>query len=252
MALTLNQVVARLKSLALSHRQINSVYFGDVPEFDANGDVNYPACFIEQTAGVLNDEEHLQRFGFRVYFVDRVGVSEDAEGNELEVLSDMTGVATDFKAMINYSGYQDDWEIDPASVVTPVTESLNDMVAGVYMDILIAVDYLVDRCQVPAEDVTFETDFDMARTRILTYTGTGAEGSAFEVSGLANKTVLAVYRAGSYKRAITTVPTDTDKIRVVGTDLGDRKGILSTTGYVGLSSGDALVNGEILDFIIWE
>lgn len=258
MSLTLNQIVSRLRTLALSHKQLNSFYFGDVPEFDANGDIIYPACFAEQQPGSVNRTEKQQRFNMRLFFVDLVNVSQDTEGNETEVLSDMTSVANDFLAMLMYSEYEDDWLIADSAIISPITESLGDMVAGVILEVGILVDYLADRCQVPSDDVTFESDFDMARTRMFSYTATGSEGSSFtptDVSTgvtLANRVVLTGYRAGSYKRIITTVPTDTENIRVVGTDLGNRKGILSTTGAVGLSSGDALVSGEILDFIIWE
>ena len=237
-----------MKSLALSHKQLRTAYFGDPWEFDST-EIVYGACFIQQIPGTITREDHLQKFGFRVFFLDRVGVSEDTEGNETEVLSDMSSVAADYLAMLNY--YEDDFLTDAVSPFQSVTEVLNDMVAGVYVDITIGVDYLADRCQVPADDVTFETDFDMARTKILTYTGTGSEGDSFEVTGLAGKTVLSVYRAGAYKRAITTVPVDSDKLRVVGTDLGSNKGILSSTGFVGFQSGDGLVSGEVLDFLIW-
>jgi len=126
------------------------------------------------------------------------------------------------------------------------------MVAGVIADIGVQVDFLADRCQVPADDVTFETDFDMARTRILTYTGSGVEGSTFTPSGLSGKVVLACYRAGNYKRLTTSAPTSTDYIKVAGTDLGDNKGVLASTGAVTLYTGDALVEGEVLDFLIWD
>ena len=251
MALTLNQVVNRIRTLALSHLQINDFYFGEIPEFLANGDISYAACFLEQLPGSIDRTEKLQTFNFRVYLLDRVLVAEDTEGNEQEVLSDMSSVAADFMAMLMYSEYEDDWMIEEVAATAPVTEAINDMVAGVYMDIGVKVDFMADRCQVPATSVTFEEDFDMARTKILTYTGTGSEGASFSVTGLSGKTVLAAYRAGDYKRIITTVPTDTDKIRVVGSDLGDYKGILSSTGAVGLSSGDALVSGEVLDFLLW-
>lgn len=250
--MTLNQVIDRVRTLALSHKQINSFYFGDVPEFDANGEVNYPACFLEITPGRVDRVEKMQAFNFRLYLVDLVPESTESEQNETDVLSDMHSVCADLLSMLMYSQYEDDWRIAETSTVTPVTESLNDLVAGVYADIEIGVDFLADRCQVPAEDITFENDFDMARTRILTYTGTGSEGSSFTVTNLAGKTVLAAYRAGFYKRVITTIPTDTEKIQVVGTDLGNRKGIAATTGAVSLQTGDALINGEILDFIIWE
>ena len=252
MSLTLNQVIARIETLALSHKQIRSFYFGEVPEFDANGEIVYPACFLEQQPGSIDRVEKLQKFAFRLYLVDLVPESTASEENETDVLSDMHSVAADMMAMLMYSEYEDDWLITETAPVTPVTESLGDLVAGAYVDIEVGVDFLADRCQVPAEDVTFEEDFDMARTRILTYTGTGAEGSSFTVTNLAGKTVLAAYRAGSYKRIITTVPTDTDKLQVVGTDLGSRKGIAATTGVVSMQVGDMLVSGEILDFILWE
>lgn len=250
MALTLNQIVSRMKSLALSHKQIRTTYFGDPHEFEYNGDVDYAACFIQQLTGSINRTEHLQKFVFRVYFLDRVGVSEDTEGNETEVLSDMSSVAADFVAMLSYFEYEHDMPVEPVSIVESITEVGGDMTAGVFMEVSIGVDYLADRCQVPADDVTFETDFDMARTKILTYTGTGSEGDSFTVSGLAGKIVLATYRAGSYKRGIVTLPTDSDKIKITGTDLGSNKGILAT-GVVGLETGDALTGGEILDFLIW-
>lgn len=252
MALTLNQVIARVRSLALSHQQVNSFFFGDPWEFDANGDIDYGACFCEILPGSLDRGEHLQRFNFRMYFLDRVSVSADTEGNEQEVLSDMSSVAADFMAMLMYHEYETDWLISDTGTVTAVTEVLGDMAAGVMLEVSIGVDFIADRCQVPASDVTFETDFDMARTRILTYTGTGSEGASFTVTGLSGKIVLAAYRAGSYKRVITTTPTDTDKIKVTGTDLGDRKGILSSDGTAGLQSGDTLLSGEVLDFILWE
>ena len=252
MALTLNQVLSRIRTLSLSHRQINSFYFGEVPEFDANGDVDYMACFAEQLPGTIDRSQHLQFFNFRIYLVDRVLVSEDTEGNEQDVLSDTASVAADLVAMLMYyENTGDDWVVSEVNPVTPITEQLNDMVAGVFVEVSIGVEFIADRCQVPATDVTFEDDFDMARTKILTYTGTGSEGASFTVTGLAGKNVLAVYRAGGYKRAIVTTPTDSDSIRVTGTDLGSNKGILSTDGNVRLSSGDFLVSNEILDFLIW-
>ena len=251
MALTLNQVVARIKSLAIAHNQINYFYFGDQPEFDANGDINYPACFLEQTAGSIDRIERLQTFNFRMYLADRVMVAENTEGNETEVLSDMHSVAADMLAMLMSYDYEGDWLIVDNSAVTPFTESLGDMVAGCFVDIGVKVDFLADRCQVPVEAVTFQEDFDMARTKLITYTGTGSEGDSFTVSDIAGKIVVAAFRT-TYRRPVTTLPTTSDDIRVVGTNLGSGKGILTPTGVVGLQTGDALVNGERLDFLVWD
>lgn len=255
MALTLNQIVARLRTLALAHKQIKSFYFGSPGEFDiqgGGGDVVYPALFCEKLPGSTNRKDHQHQYNFRLHFYDLVGVSERAEENETDVLSDMDQVGMDFLAMLMSFVYQDDWMIVDNSSEESREEQLGDMVGGSVREVGILVDFLADSCQVPQDDVTFNEDFDMARTRILTYTGTGAEGNSFTVSNLAGKVVLAAYNAGDYKRIITTVPTDTDKIKVSGTDLEDRKGILSSDGTVTLSAGDALINGQVLDFIIWE
>ena len=63
---------------------------------------------------------------------------------------------------------------------------------------------------------------------------------------------MAAYRGQTYRRVITATPTEDGTIKVAGTDLGTNKGVLASTGSVSLVSGDALVNGEIIDFLIWE
>lgn len=250
MALTLNQIIARLRTLALSHDQVNDFFFGKISEYDDNPDYTYPVCFLTHLKSDRNTSEHLQNHTFRISFFDLVGQSEDTKGNEIDVVSDMDQVCGDFLAMLRYSGYQDDWIINDQSTSGVQTEQLDDMVAGAFIEFTVGVDYIADRCQVPASDVTFEDSFDMARTKILTYTGTGSEGATFTPTGLAGKIVLAVYRAGMYKRAIVTTPDD-ESVKIVGTDLGSYKGILSTTGSISLRSGDSLINGEKLDFIIY-
>lgn len=253
--MTLNTIVSRIRALALAHDQVSSFYFGQPFEFDDEGgagSINYPSCFLEILPGTINRTDHLQTFRFRMYLMDQVGVSKETEGNETEVLSDMSSVAADILAMLMNFDDQQDYLISPDTSFTPSTERFGDMIAGVEVDFGVSVDFLADRCQVPADSVTFEEDFDMARTRILTYTATGSEGNSFSVTNLAGKIVLAIYRAGMYKRAVTTTPTDTEKIKITGTDLGDRKGILASSSTVELSSGDSLIADEILDFLIYE
>lgn len=252
--MTLGQVINRIQTLALAHKQIRSFYRGAPADFDIQGgagDVIYPALFCEKLPGATNRLNRQHQYNFRLYFYDLVNVAEKSKENEQDVLSDMDSVALDFMAMLMSSVYQDDWQIVDTAIESTEVEQLGDMVGGSIREVGILVDFLADSCQVPAENVTFETDFDMARTKILTYTGTGSEGASFTVTGLSGKNVLAAYRAGSYKRIITTTPTDTDKMKVTGTDLGSNKGILSSDGTVGFQTGDSLISGEVLDFIIW-
>jgi hypothetical protein len=252
--MTLNQIITRVRTLALSHHQVNDFYFGDVQEFLANGEINYPAVFLEQQPGSISRTEKQQRFNFRLYALNRVGVSTDTEGNETEVLSDMNSVVSDIYAMLLSSTYQDDWMISDNVTVGYYTESLEDMVAGASIDIGVLIDFLADRCQVPSSDVSFETDIDMARTRLISYESAGLSGDSFTVSSIAGKIVLAAYRAGNYKRPILTTPTDASKIKVTGTDVSTKTDeiMILATGAIELEAGDSLLNDEILDFLIYD
>lgn len=250
MALTLNQIVSRLRSLALSHRQINHFYFGDKWEFDANEDITYAGCFVESQPGNYDKVTKIQRLNFRISFYDRVGVSEDTEGNETEVLSDMRSVALDFISMLSNPVYQYDWTIADTGSIIEETEQLGDMVAGVSVDLGIDVPFLVDSCQVPADDTEFEQTFDMPRTKIYTYTADGTEVDSFAVSFLSGKPILAIWRSGYYKRAVSVAPTDAEKIQVGVTDLGNGLGILGN-GTVILESGDGLITNEKVDFLYY-
>lgn len=247
---TLNRILSRLRSLALAHKQINEFYFGDVPEFDQQHDVTFPACFCEQLPGSIDRIAKQQRFNFRLYLVDLVHVAERTEENETEVLSDMDSVATDLLSMFMNPIYQNDWVISDTATITPVTESLGDMVAGVVLDLSILIDFLADSCLVPADDTEFEQTFDMPRTRLFPYTATGAEGSTIPVAALSGKPILAVWRAGMYKRAVNVAPTDSEKVQVGTIDLGNGLGIVGD-GQAILEAGDGLIPGEKLDFLYY-
>lgn len=246
--MTLNQILSRLKSLALSHKQINYAFFGDPHEF-VTKDITYPACFIQSQPGVINTATKLQTFSFRLYFLDLVHVATDTEENEDEVLSDMSSVADDMFALLMSPTYQDDWVISETAVKNLGTEQFDDMLAGVVIDVEISVEYLSNACDIPADDVELPTELDMPRTKIYTYTAAGGENS-FSVSTLSGKHVLGVWRAGYYKRAIATAPDDDEKIQVGVTDLGSGQGILGN-GTAILRTGDELIADEKVDFLYY-
>lgn len=246
--LTLNQVISRIRSLALSHHQVKHFYFGSPEEFDAREDITYPACFLEFNSGVTDRSIHQTVYSFRLYLLDLVKVATDTEGNETEVLSDMSSVWQDILAMTMFSDYEDTWIVKDTANFVPVTEALNDMDAGVIGDLNIAIDFLADRCQVPADDVTFETDFDMSRTKLVTYDATGSEGNSWTIPVIAGKIVIAAYRSSAYRRPITTTP-DGEEIQLAGMVLTDNKGI-AATGVVTLQAGDQPILDEKFDFLI--
>lgn len=250
MPLTLNQIITRIERLARSHRQVNHFYFGDLPEFTANGDITYPAVFLETQPGIIDRVNKVQRYNFRIYAADLVHVSQDTEENETEVLSDMSGVLDDIISMIANPVYQFDWEISETLAKGLDTEKLDDMVAWAAADITIAVEFFSDSCVVPADDVDFDQTINMSRVKIITYDATGSEGNSWTVAGIVSKNVIAAFRAGSYKRIKITVP-DTEEIQLAGVLLSDNKGIV-TTGVITLSAGDAPIADEKFDFLIYD
>lgn len=246
--MTLNKVIQRLKSIALSHKQIRFFFLGDPHEFDANGEITYAACFIELMPSAIDRGSHTITYRFRIYLYDLVPESTGGEINETEVISDMDAVAADLIALLANGVYGQDWTLETPSTVNQVTEQLNDLVAGVQFEIGISVDYSADSCAVPDEDIEPDNDFDMARTKLLEYVADGTEGDTFVIPSIAGLNVVGIFRAGSFRKPVITRPTDSERVGVIGSD-GGVKGVYATTGEVQLQSGDALVYGEKLNFL---
>jgi hypothetical protein len=217
MSLTLNQIVKRLETLALSHDQINSFGHGfNVVDFIKDADKDYASIYaLFSPTFNINRSEHLTKIPITFYFMDMVNVSEDTKGNETEVYSDMLSVAQDFKAMLESSTYQDDWEITEDNSAQFLFEEFDDILAGVAVEITISVQYASDRCQVPATDVTFETDSNDMRTYDAAYTADGTEGNTLTIAdifpGAVGKNIIFLTReAVPLKKVTSGVPTVRD------------------------------------------
>lgn len=160
--MTLNQTLKRLKTLAESHKQINTFFIGSFDEFMDSPDVTYPACFCELDKDAnVGIDSMLNVLKFNIYFFDLMDTAKNSQANEYEVKSDMLEVAKDFYSMLKYTGYQNDWVIGDNCPITIRDYQLNDLCAGVSLSVEIGLLFDANRCQVPATDVTFETDNDM-------------------------------------------------------------------------------------------
>jgi hypothetical protein len=88
--------------------------------------------------------------------LDLVDIDILANGNQLDVMSDLTQIAGDFMAMLNFYDYQDDFTIVPSYNLEFYREKFEDMTIAVKTTVTIGIDYLSDRCAVPASGVQFE------------------------------------------------------------------------------------------------
>lgn len=251
MGLTLNQIIKRFRSLALSHHQLKGFYFlGAREAIDLNPDADFGVCIVQQLPGEINRTEKLSTFRFRVYFLDKTGVSEETNENEQDVVSDMSQVAEDFLSLLYASDYQFDWDITTVNEATPHVEFIENWLAGCSVALGVSVPYLADRCSIPADNIEPENEFDMARTRIYPYSATGNEGDTWSIEELSGKHILAAWRAGSYKRPVATSPDDDEKIQVGTESLESGKGVLGN-GTVVLRTGDAPIANEKFDFLYY-
>jgi len=213
--MTLNQVVQRLESLALSHKQINHFFFGDLVEWLANGDLKYPCCFVELNNAPISKADHQTKYNFSVWFLDLVNVDTATRMNEVEVMSDLMSIAEDYSAMLNYVGYQDDFTINTEYNVQPFREKFEDMTLAMKMDITVGVNYTANRCQVPATGLLFEpTPIDSPSILVqpgaiwnYTYTASGLESNSLTISSLVAADLLLVFKGD--KRLSPTVSNPT-------------------------------------------
>lgn len=147
-SLTLKQVVARIGALATSHKQINHFYIGNFDEFLDGPDVVYPACFAElDKTGTISLTDRLCKYSFTFHFFDLMDIANNALANEFEVKSDMLSVAMDFLAMLNYFGFQHSWVIGEDYAMNIRDYQLQDLTAGVSVQVEIGVRFDADKCQ---------------------------------------------------------------------------------------------------------
>jgi hypothetical protein len=153
-SLTLKQISQRLELLAKSHQQINTVFVGNIGDFEAANKGNlYPACVIELKQTFNPDlATRKATYNFTIGFFDLLDLADNSRNNELELKSDLASISLDFLAMINDYPYLQDWQV-PETLSGRIGEfKLNDVCVGVYFDLPISAFYDGNRCQVQQEN----------------------------------------------------------------------------------------------------
>lgn len=148
--LTLNQIVRRIQTISLSHAQVNNFHHGVIGDSLNDKKTRYPSFFLQDSGGTIDIIGKTRTVNYTVALLDMVNVSEDAKTNELDVQSDQLSIAEDLVAMMDHSDYTD-WKVSNVNF-TLVAEELEDMLAGVRVDLSIVVPYIKDMCRVPMSD----------------------------------------------------------------------------------------------------
>lgn len=208
--MTLNQIVQRIKSLALGHKQVRDFRKGLVTDFFDDKTAKYPAVCLQDNSGVISLAGHAATLNYRMFIADLVHVSEDTKLNEQDVHSDMVSIAMDLLAQMNNGNY-DDWKISTDNSVNLFSENEGDMQAGCVIDFTVSFMYTQNICQVPTDIADYiPTDNDMKYVYDEKYVATGAEGSTLSIPAIVGKKVLFVTRESVPIYKVSNAPTSSE------------------------------------------
>lgn len=208
--MTLNQVINRIKQLALGHKQVRTFRKGLVSDLFADKTAKYPAVCLQDSSGTISLAGHATTLNYKLFIVDLVHVSEDTKDNEQDVESDMVSIAMDLLAQMNNNLY-DDWKISAENSLALIFENDGDMHAGCVIDFSVRIMYTQNICQIPTEVTDYiPTDNEMKYVYDETYVATGAEGSMLSIPAIVGKKVLFITRGNAviYKTSSSPVSSE--------------------------------------------
>lgn len=210
--MTLNNVVSRIRSLSLGHKQVRTFKTGLVSDFLTDKTTKYPAVFLQDIGGNISLTGHATTLNYKLFFVDLVHLSEDAKGNEQDVQSDMVSIAMDLLAQMNSSLY-DDWRISTDNNLQLIVETDGDMFAGVVVDFSVRIKYEQNICQIPTEITDYiPTDNEMKFAYDTSYTATGAEGTTLSIPEIVGKKILLVTRGSAIIYKVSNGPSSSEYV----------------------------------------
>lgn len=208
--MTLNQIVQRIRSLSLGHKQVRSFSKGLVTDFFADKTTKYPAVCLQDQGGNISLSGHAATINYRLFISDLVHVSQDTKSNEEDVLSDMVSIAMDLLAQFNNGNY-DDWKISADNSLNFFVESENDGHAGCVIDLSIRFMYTQNICQIPTDiNEYIPTDNEMKYVYDEKYVATGSEGTTLSIPAIVGKKVLFVTRESSPIYKVSNAPSSSE------------------------------------------
>ncbi len=145
--MTLNQIIHRIKTIALNHKQIRAFHYGNINDFfDIDKGKKFAVCALQDNGANIGN--NILSVSFVIFLLDLVHISEDTRDNEQDVQSDMLEVAQDLFSEFDFS-YYTDWKVTLDNPVQLVREEQPDFVAGVALNISIETPRIKDICAVP-------------------------------------------------------------------------------------------------------
>lgn len=208
--MTLNQVLKRIETIALAHKQVRTFRKGLLGDFFADKTSKYPAICVQDFGGNINLSGHATTLNYKLFFVDLVHVSEGTKDNEQDVQSDMVSIAMDVLAQINNGNYSD-WIVSPSNNLELFVENENDMVAGCVIDISVRIMYEQNLCQIPTDITDYTpTENEMKFIYDIEYVATGSEGTTLLIPEIIGKKILLITRGSAVIYKVSSTPTSSE------------------------------------------
>jgi hypothetical protein len=138
------QVISDLKSIGNSHKQINSVGFGDVTQLTMDVETDkeplYTKMYIVPNPVSLNQNEII--YNFQISVMDRINIDLS---NQRDVMNDTLEIMKDIFTILYLSQYQSQW----GATLTPFLEEYETILGGWTININITQPFSYNRCDIP-------------------------------------------------------------------------------------------------------
>jgi hypothetical protein len=142
--MTLNNFKSLLKTWFQNHAQINSVYYCDDFDFNAERSIDYPTVNIEYLNSAINDKEmnHI----FKIVIAD-ITKPDDTEMED-NIISDSLQIAEDF---FTYLQNAEGFRFNKTSSLQKFVDDTADRAAGIVFTITLSVIRPQNWCNTPTK-----------------------------------------------------------------------------------------------------
>ena len=142
--ITLNNVIQNLNNIADAHGQLNSFFFGEIYDFGASGDIQYPAMAVDLEPANLQSSVLVR--SFRIYVMQQV--KKDITDRQ-EALSDTELICLDIIAQLDSYDYTE-WNMDLSNIIlNDFVDEKDGEVTGYWFNIKLRILNPLDSCQIP-------------------------------------------------------------------------------------------------------
>jgi hypothetical protein len=143
MKVTLNQLIAKLQTIANNHEQINSFFFGDIADLGTESPMQYPVLFADVAPSNFSYKVIALNFQLMVMDIVKKDLS-----NENDVMSDTLQMIED--VIIELRNPSEIFLIQDSITLTPFMDSQGDEVAGWTANITLNVPSTYNSCAIPS------------------------------------------------------------------------------------------------------